>query len=97
MRARLGPEAWEARSPVATSWETYPDPMVTLWCRTFFRTVTHGHPYGVERSIAPRGTTSWEKPPKRATHWLHQQKADDMLSTFYSHIIITSPKGIPRA
>ncbi|RVW44900.1 hypothetical protein CK203_112963 [Vitis vinifera] len=45
MRARLGPqEPGRPRPPVATTWAPRPDPMVTPWCRTCTRTVTHGHP-----------------------------------------------------
>ncbi|KAL6314113.1 hypothetical protein AAG906_011851 [Vitis piasezkii] len=66
MRARLGPqEPGRSRPPVAATWAPRPDPMVTPMVQNV----------DAARSLAPRGTTNWEKPPKRATHWLHQQKA----------------------
>ncbi|RVW59016.1 hypothetical protein CK203_107798 [Vitis vinifera] len=58
-----------------TTWAARPDPVVTPWCRTCSRTVTLWSPHGAEHSLAPSGTVGWDKPPKRATHWLHQQKA----------------------
>ncbi|RVW86043.1 hypothetical protein CK203_041509 [Vitis vinifera] len=71
MRARLGPqEPGRSRPPMATTWAPRPDPMATPM-------VQNVHPHRVVTPVkfAPSGTTNWEKHPKRATHWLHQQKA----------------------
>ncbi|KAL6347707.1 hypothetical protein AAG906_026236 [Vitis piasezkii] len=62
--ARLGPqEPGRSRPPAATTWAPRPDPIIAPMSPR------------AERSLAPSGATNWEKPPKRATHWLHQQKA----------------------
>ncbi|KAL6350213.1 hypothetical protein AAG906_004156 [Vitis piasezkii] len=44
------------------------------------------------------GTTDREKPPKRATHWLHQQKAGRhaLHALLLSYHSLRAPKGIPR-
>ncbi|RVX23757.1 hypothetical protein CK203_000817 [Vitis vinifera] len=76
MRARLGPqEPGRSRPPVATTRAPRPDPMIAPMVQNV---PPHRDPMvtrDAERSLTPSGTTSWEKPPKRATHWLHQQKA----------------------
>ncbi|RVW67696.1 hypothetical protein CK203_063387 [Vitis vinifera] len=74
-RAPRPQEPGRSRPPVATTRAPRPDPMMLPWCRTYLRIVTPWSPSDAERSLTPSGTTSWEKPPKRATHWLHQQKA----------------------
>ncbi|RVW60306.1 hypothetical protein CK203_084062 [Vitis vinifera] len=73
MRARLGPqEPGRPRPPVATTWAAHPDPMVTPMVQNV---LPHRDPMvtSMVRNVhpPPSGTTSWEKPPKRATHWLH--------------------------
>ncbi|RVW25567.1 hypothetical protein CK203_111026 [Vitis vinifera] len=74
-----------------------PDPMIAPWCRTYLRIVTLGHPSDAERSLTPSGTTSWEKPPKRATIGSISKRLDDMLSTPFALISpLRAPKGIPR-
>ncbi|RVW16900.1 hypothetical protein CK203_088635 [Vitis vinifera] len=77
MRARLGPqEPGRSRPPAATTRAPRPDPMIAPMVQNV---PPHRDPMvtpsDAERSLTPSGTTSWEKPPKRATHWLHQQKA----------------------
>ncbi|RVW37158.1 hypothetical protein CK203_111747 [Vitis vinifera] len=99
MRARLGPqEPGRPRPPIATTGQRAPTLWSSPWCRTCFHTVTPCHPRGAERSLAPSGTIRWEKPPKRATNWFHQQKAGrHALHAFLlSNHSLRAPKGIPR-
>ncbi|RVW83420.1 hypothetical protein CK203_038885 [Vitis vinifera] len=98
MRARLGPQEPGGQGTSSHNLGSHPDPMVTPWCRTFSRTVTLWSPLWCRTFTAPSGTTSWEKPPKRATHWLHQQKAGrHALHAFLlSYHSLRAPKGIPR-
>ena len=76
MRARLGPqEPGRPRPPVAITEATRPDPMMSPVVQNV---LPHHDPMvtrGAERSLAPSGTTRWEKSLKRATLWLHKQKA----------------------
>ncbi|RVX23898.1 hypothetical protein CK203_000656 [Vitis vinifera] len=54
-------------------------------------------PHGAECSLAPSGTTSWEKPPNKPPIGSISKRLDDMLSTpFCSYIIHYEPQGIPR-
>ncbi|RVW69736.1 hypothetical protein CK203_060622 [Vitis vinifera] len=75
MRARLGPqEPGRSRPPMATTWAPRPDPMATPM-------VQNVHPHRdpvvtpVMRNVHSHPADNMGKPPKRATHWLHQQKA----------------------
>ncbi|RVW66504.1 hypothetical protein CK203_065518 [Vitis vinifera] len=78
MCARLGPqEPGRPRPPVATTWGTYPDPMVTLWCRTF-----------PHQAVRQAGRNLPNEPPNGSI----SKRLDNMLSTpFCSHIIHYDP------
>ncbi|KAL6319145.1 hypothetical protein AAG906_011228 [Vitis piasezkii] len=72
MRTRLGPQGTEdlgrQEPQPGHHARSYGHPMV----RACTRIVTPWSPHDAQRSLPP-GATYWEKPPKRATHWLHQK------------------------
>ncbi|RVX02379.1 hypothetical protein CK203_028411 [Vitis vinifera] len=96
MCARLGPKSLRSRPPVATTWAPRPDPMVTPM-------VQNVHPHrdpmvtpmmrNVHSHLAAQqaGRNLPNEPPIGSI----SKRLDDMLSTPFALIIITSPKGIP--